>query len=175
VNLHSLKAGRAQRRTPRRFPSLLQDLNISDVQTLAVLGAGGFGRVTLVRHKAPAAAAAAAAGAGGGGPGSYFALKQMAKAYIKAQGLVRHVHREKQVRRHSDGAAQDGAVREGEGSLARPAALSLPSGQAEGDLCLSAVFLIVNAGACCTLQTPPPGHAGGGQPLACQPGGHPQG
>lgn len=51
-----------------------------------MLGAGGFGRVTLVRRKGDAG-------------GACYALKQMAKAYIKAQGLVRHVHREKQVGR----------------------------------------------------------------------------
>lgn len=60
-------------------------MTLSDLQQLAVLGAGGFGKVTLVKHKAGAAASA------------YYALKQMTKAYIKAQGLVRHVHREKQV------------------------------------------------------------------------------
>jgi ABC-type nitrate/sulfonate/bicarbonate transport system ATPase subunit len=29
----------------------LQDLVLSEVETLAVLGAGGFGKVTLVRYK----------------------------------------------------------------------------------------------------------------------------
>jgi hypothetical protein len=72
-----------------------QDVHLSDLQSLAVLGAGGFGRVTLVRQKAASASGASPASVGGG----YYALKQMAKAYIKAQGLVRHVHREKQVRR----------------------------------------------------------------------------
>jgi hypothetical protein len=43
--------------------------------------------VTLVKVASAAATAS-----------PYYALKQMTKAYIKAQGLVRHVHREKQVR-----------------------------------------------------------------------------
>lgn len=68
-------------------PTPPQEVQLSDLQQLALLGAGGFGRVTLVKHK-PAQE----------GPGAFFALKQMSKAYIKAQGLVRHVHREKQAR-----------------------------------------------------------------------------
>ena len=79
--------------TPSAPPNRPQEVTLSDLQQLAVLGAGGFGKVTLVKHKASAAAAAAAAPSG-----AFYALKQMTKAYIKAQGLVRHVHREKQVR-----------------------------------------------------------------------------
>jgi cGMP-dependent protein kinase len=57
-----------------------QDLKLSEVEHLAVLGAGGFGRVTLVRYK-----------------GSTYALKQMSKGHIIDNKLVTHVHREKKV------------------------------------------------------------------------------
>ncbi|KAI8463719.1 MAG: putative cGMP-dependent protein kinase [Monoraphidium minutum] len=70
---------------------------LTDLQQLAVLGAGGFGRVTLVKHQAGTSSGGSSSGGGGGsGGGGFYALKQMTKAYIKAQGLVRHVHREKQ-------------------------------------------------------------------------------
>lgn len=54
---------------------------MSEVEQLAVLGAGGFGRVTLVRYK-----------------GGTYALKQMSKAHIVNNKLVAHVHREKKAR-----------------------------------------------------------------------------
>lgn len=56
----------------------VQDLVLSEVETLAVLGAGGFGKVTLVRYR-----------------GKVYALKQMSKAHIIDNKLVAHVHREK--------------------------------------------------------------------------------
>lgn len=59
-----------------------QDLVLSECQQLATLGAGGFGRVTLVRYR-----------------GSSYALKQMSKGHIIDNKLVAHVHREKKVRR----------------------------------------------------------------------------
>jgi cGMP-dependent protein kinase len=58
----------------------LQDLVISECQHIATLGAGGFGRVTLVRYR-----------------GGSYALKQMAKGHIVDNKLVAHVHREKKV------------------------------------------------------------------------------
>jgi cGMP-dependent protein kinase len=54
---------------------------ISECQHVATLGAGGFGRVTLVRYR-----------------GGSYALKQMAKGHIVDNKLVAHVHREKKVR-----------------------------------------------------------------------------
>ncbi|WIA19038.1 hypothetical protein OEZ85_003698 [Tetradesmus obliquus] len=56
----------------------VQDLVISECQHVATLGAGGFGRVTLVRYR-----------------GGSYALKQMAKGHIVDNKLVAHVHREK--------------------------------------------------------------------------------
>jgi serine/threonine protein kinase len=54
---------------------------ISECQHVATLGAGGFGRVTLVKYR-----------------GGSYALKQMAKGHIVDNKLVAHVHREKKVR-----------------------------------------------------------------------------
>jgi serine/threonine protein kinase len=53
---------------------------LSEVEHLATLGAGGFGRVTLVSYR-----------------GGVYALKQMSKAHIIDNKLVAHVHREKKV------------------------------------------------------------------------------
>lgn len=58
----------------------VQELNLSEVEQLATLGAGGFGRVTLVQYH-----------------GSTYALKQMSKGHIVDNKLVAHVHREKKV------------------------------------------------------------------------------
>lgn len=58
----------------------VQELNLSELEHLAILGAGGFGRVTLVRYH-----------------GSTYALKQMSKGHIVDNKLVAHVHREKKV------------------------------------------------------------------------------
>lgn len=89
--------------------------------------------------------------------GSFYALKQMSKAYIKASGLVRHVHREKQVRLRAVW------------------------------VCLCAVLCVfVVCLLWCGRQrgirprspahiTYTPGYAGGRLPLAGQPGGDPQG
>jgi ABC-type phosphate/phosphonate transport system ATPase subunit len=60
----------------------LQDFDLKSLEPVAVLGAGGFGRVTLVRCAE-----------------QYLALKQMSKAYIVEQRLTAHVHREKKVGR----------------------------------------------------------------------------
>ncbi len=51
---------------------------MNQVHALAVLGAGGFGQVLLVRYK-----------------GQYTALKCVAKAFVQEQGLVAHIKREK--------------------------------------------------------------------------------
>lgn len=60
--------------------SITQDVRLADLQQVTVLGAGGFGKVSLVKYQ-----------------NQYFALKQMNKAYILDQRLVMHVHREKNV------------------------------------------------------------------------------
>lgn len=52
--------------------------DVSEAQAVAVLGAGGFGQVLLVKYK-----------------GGYHALKAISKAFVKEQGLVEHVKREK--------------------------------------------------------------------------------
>lgn len=85
----------------------LGEVRLADLRHVALLGAGGFGRVTLVQLGSGGAAGTGAAGGGGdgangagagGGGGAFYALKAMSKAHIKANGLVRHVHREKQAR-----------------------------------------------------------------------------
>lgn len=58
----------------------VQELNLSEVEHIATLGAGGFGRVTLVKYG-----------------GASYALKQMSKGHIVDNKLVAHVHREKKV------------------------------------------------------------------------------
>jgi cGMP-dependent protein kinase len=57
---------------------LQEGINLADVKHLAILGAGGFGKVSLVEYR-----------------GKHYALKQMAKAHIVDHHLVTHVHREK--------------------------------------------------------------------------------
>lgn len=49
------------------------------VHACAVLGAGGFGQVLLVRYK----------------DGNHYALKCVAKSFVQDQGLVAHIKREK--------------------------------------------------------------------------------
>ncbi|GLC68711.1 cGMP-dependent protein kinase [Pleodorina starrii] len=59
--------------------------NVSDAQAVAVLGAGGFGQVLLVQYK-----------------GNYRALKIISKGFVKEQGLVEHVKREKELMSECD-------------------------------------------------------------------------
>lgn len=49
---------------------MVQNLTLSDLTTVARLGAGAFGLVTLVKHN-----------------GSYYALKQLHKSQVVAMGL----------------------------------------------------------------------------------------
>ncbi len=51
---------------------------MDEAQAVAVLGAGGFGQVLLVCYR-----------------GQHLALKAVSKAFVKEQGLVEHVKREK--------------------------------------------------------------------------------
>jgi len=58
--------------------SYLQEVAMGEVHALAVLGAGGFGQVLLVRYR-----------------GHHYALKCIAKDFVIQQGLVAHIRREK--------------------------------------------------------------------------------
>jgi cGMP-dependent protein kinase len=51
---------------------------MGEVHALAVLGAGGFGQVLLVRYRS-----------------QHYALKCIAKDFVIQQGLVAHIRREK--------------------------------------------------------------------------------
>jgi serine/threonine protein kinase len=51
-----------------------------DLQTLATLGVGAFGRVTLVKHRQ-----------------ALYALKAISKSHVVACNMLRHIHREKEV------------------------------------------------------------------------------
>ena len=53
-------------------------MQLSDLQVITILGAGGFGKVSLVSYR-----------------GKHYALKQMTKAHIVDHHLTTHVHREK--------------------------------------------------------------------------------
>ncbi|GLI69549.1 hypothetical protein VaNZ11_014092 [Volvox africanus] len=59
--------------------------NVSEAQAVAVLGAGGFGQVLLVKYR-----------------GGYHALKAISKVFVKEQGLVEHVKREKELMSECD-------------------------------------------------------------------------
>lgn len=56
----------------------LQSIQVSESEAKAVLGAGGFGQVLLVKYR-----------------GQFNALKCISKAFVKEQGLTEHVKREK--------------------------------------------------------------------------------
>ncbi|KXZ43473.1 hypothetical protein GPECTOR_89g493 [Gonium pectorale] len=60
-------------------------INVQDAQAVAVLGAGGFGQVLLVQYR-----------------GGYHALKAISKGFVKEQGLVEHVKREKELMAECD-------------------------------------------------------------------------
>ncbi|KAG2497546.1 hypothetical protein HYH03_004293 [Edaphochlamys debaryana] len=53
-------------------------IDVNQAQAVAVLGAGGFGQVLLVKYN-----------------GGFHALKAVSKAFVKEQGLVEHIKREK--------------------------------------------------------------------------------
>ncbi|PNW85942.1 hypothetical protein CHLRE_03g199050v5 [Chlamydomonas reinhardtii] len=62
-----------------------RSVDVLQAQAVAVLGAGGFGQVLLVRYAA-----------------QYWALKAISKAFVKEQGLVEHVKREKDLMAECD-------------------------------------------------------------------------